>query len=183
MNKLAMFLFTVLAIALAAPAARAAILFEANLNGLNERPAPNASPAVGHATGALAGGPGSYVFTYSLTYSGLTTASVSGAHIHLVSPGIDPVNEFGGVVHPLDGSPFTWPAGVISGDWRFDDAANKLTDARATDLLAGKMYMNVHTTPSFAGGEIRGQLVVVPEPASLGLLAMTALAGLRRRRI
>lgn len=37
------------------------------------------------------------------------------------------------------------------------------------DLLAGLNYINIYT-PANMGGEIRGQLVVVPEPASVVLL-------------
>jgi hypothetical protein len=36
-------------------------------------------------------------------------------------------------------------------------------------LFAGYLYMNVHTS-TFPGGEIRGQLLLVPEP-SVGALA------------
>jgi len=42
-----------------------------------------------------------------------------------------------------------------------------------TDLDSGRAYFNIHTS-SFLGGEIRGQAVAIPEPAS----ALLALAGL-----
>jgi hypothetical protein len=35
-------------------------------------------------------------------------------------------------------------------------------------LLAGNMYVNVHS-PLFLAGEIRGQLEAVPEPATWGV--------------
>ena len=54
-----------------------------------------------------------------------------------------------------------------------------LTVSQSTDLQAGLWYVNIHST-SFPGGEIRGQ--VVPEPASLALLGVGALAVIRRRR-
>jgi hypothetical protein len=44
-----------------------------------------------------------------------------------------------------------------------------LDSGQATDLFAGKLYINIHT-PTNPGGEIRGYLVV-PEPSSLALLA------------
>jgi hypothetical protein len=50
-------------------------------------------------------------------------------------------------------------------------------------LLANGLYFNVHTA-DHAGGEIRGQVIVVPEPAT-AVAAATAAAGLllaRRRR-
>ena len=51
-------------------------------------------------------------------------------------------------------------------------------------LNSGLAYANIHNSV-FPGGEIRGQLAAVPEPATWGMtglaLAGVLLAGLRRR--
>ncbi|MDA0768563.1 MAG: CHRD domain-containing protein [Verrucomicrobia bacterium] len=49
------------------------------------------------------------------------------------------------------------------------------------DLLAGNVYLNVHTGAN-PGGEIRGNLVQVPEPSGMLLCAAGLLLFLRRRR-
>jgi hypothetical protein len=50
-----------------------------------------------------------------------------------------------------------------------------ITDQQESDLLNELWYVNLHTT-NFAGGEIRGQVLVVPEPSSALLLGAGVLA-------
>ena len=58
--------------------------------------------------------------------------------------------------------------------------------ALTTAMFAGQTYLNIHTT-SYPGGEIRGTLVLTPEPGTFalvvpGLLALGLMAGLRKTR-
>lgn len=55
-----------------------------------------------------------------------------------------------------------------------------LDATQEASLLAGLNYINIYT-PANMGGELRGQLVLVPEPSSLLLLGMAASALLWRR--
>jgi len=60
-------------------------------------------------------------------------------------------------------------------------------NAQQQDIfLTGRSYINIYT-PANSGGEIRGQLVVVPEPQSWallisGALSLVTLASIRRNR-
>lgn len=156
----------------------ATISFSSILSGSQEVP-PVATPATGSATATLSGAPGSWVFDYVVNYSGLQgVVAAPFAHIHNAPLGVN-----GAIVHDLDNAnlpPIAGStAGIITGNWRFDDATSPLTDVLAQALLNGNAYFNIHTTFS-RSGEIRGQIIPVPEPESaMGLLAFGALgAGL-----
>ncbi len=150
-----------------------ATLFTASMDGLQENP-PTGSPAVGYLTGSLTGGPGSWVFTYSYSYSGLTIGATAG-HIHNAPVGVN-----GGVKHPLDIQPTGTSGGPFPGDWRFDDGTGPLSDFLASEMLIERTYVNIHTS-NFPGGEIRGQLRVVPEPSTVVAL-LTGVGALFARR-
>ena len=58
-----------------------------------------------------------------------------------------------------------------------------ISDGQETDLLNGLWYINIHTSPNFGGGEIRGQVNVIPIPAAAYLLASAlGLLGWIRRK-
>jgi hypothetical protein len=56
-----------------------------------------------------------------------------------------------------------------------------LTPAQVSDLESGYWWVSV-ITPAFPNGEIRGQITVVPEPATCALIAVGAWAVLTARK-
>ncbi len=123
-------------------AARSQVIYlKAVLDGSQEVP-PNASDASGIAI--VKYDQSSKLLQLTGDYQNLS-ATISGSHIH--SPAAPGSNA--GVLVTLTNTGGT--TGIISG-------SQTLTVAQEADLLAGNMYVNVHSTGSFVGGEIRGQL-------------------------
>ncbi len=81
------------------------------------------------------------VLTWRVSYAGLT-GPVTGAHFH----GPAPWAQNAGVALPFSGS----LASPITG-------SATLSPAQASDFLAGRWYVNLHTA-AYPGGEIRTQL-------------------------
>ena len=160
-------LYYLIAILGAGTAAQAQLLFEANLDGLQEVP-PNASPAFGSGDFTLSGT--TLTLNGGAAYSDLL-GGATAVTLNDAPPGMN-----GAIVLTLTLDTPGATAGTFSG-------SGSLTSGQITDLQAGNLYVNIRSQV-FPSGEIRGQLSLVPEPsmmalASLGLLGLLALS--RRR--
>lgn len=109
--------------------------YDVTLTGAKEVP-PNASTATGKFVGNYV--KSSKVLSFTLSYSGLT---VTDWHIHKGAPDVSGPVEIG--LGPVMPSPLT--------------SSVTLTAAQETDLLAGNLYVNIHSA-AFPSGEIRAQL-------------------------
>lgn len=124
-------------LAMASPASAEKVTMKLNLTGANEVP-PNDSKGTG--TADVNFDTASKLLTWKVTYSGLT-GPVTMAHFHgPAEPG-----KNAGIMVPFKD--------VASGA----EGSATLTDAQATDLMSGKLYVNVHTK-AHPGGEIRAQV-------------------------
>ena len=118
----------------------------ARLDGAQEVP-PVATPAKG--TGSFSLNDPGTALRFNITVQGLTGPIVL-AHFHNAAAGVN-----GPVVRTITGD---FSGNTASGDWRATDA-EPLTPTLVNQLLAGRIYVNVHTT-MFGGGEIRSQVVL-----------------------
>jgi hypothetical protein len=149
-------------------ASAATLQFEAFLDGLQETP-PVVTPATGFASLTLNDATGD--FTLTGNFADLI-GTANNAHIH----GPAPVGVPAGVIVGLTFTPAA--SGTLAG-------AGTFSGLQMADLIAGLYYVNLHSTFQ-PGGEIRGQLNLVPEPATVVLFAggglMLMLAAWRKRR-
>ncbi len=183
-------LFAFASVAMAIPSSAHEIFYAGTLSGLQEVPA-NASPATG--TAFITIDLDLVTMRVQTNFSGLT-GNTTASHIHIGNgPGTN-----GGVATTTP--TFTgFPVGVKNGsyDHTFDLAAassynpsfitaNGNTvggafNAFLNGLAAGKGYLNIHTQ-TFGGGEIRANLVAVPEPGTIAALGLAVAPLLLRRR-
>lgn len=181
-----------LAAALATPV-HAAVIFEAELSGGQEVP-PVASPASGFASLKLNDAMDRLEMSlqlFGLDLDGAQTPGdssddVVGLHIHRALAGSNGTVVFGLI------SPFSDIngdlvidafAGTVFSAWDAGEGFGTTLSAELDELMSGGLYLNVHTL-TFPAGEIRGQIVQVPEPASVALMMLGAIAmaaaGLRK---
>lgn len=179
---------TLVALLMAAPVSANTITYHAYLAGTNEVPV-NASPATGFAT--LVFDDVANTLLVDETFSGLIGGPAVAAHIHCCAPaGVNAIVAVGFPGFPAATSG-TYNHTFLLTDVLVYNAAyvtahgGNAAGAEAALLAAlnnGNAYVNIHNA-QFGGGEIRGQIEAVPEPASLTLIG-TGLAALvaRRRR-
>jgi len=112
--------------------------FKAALDGKSEVPA---NTSAGNGTADIDYDAATKKLSWKLTYSGLS-GPATAAHFH----GPAEAGKNAGVAVAIPNA----TASPVEGN-------ATLTDAQASDLMAGKYYVNVHTQAN-PGGEIRGQV-------------------------
>ena len=127
-----------LLLAFASPSYAETVQFKADLKGSAEVP-PNQTTGSGTITATY--DTSTKQLAWDGSYSGLT-GPATAAHFH----GPAESGKNAGVAVPI--TPATSPL----------HGSATLTDAQASDLMAGSWYVNIHTEAN-KGGELRGQLV------------------------
>lgn len=187
-------LSTVLAAGLtfAAPTQAATLIFDLlgkagpGLLRTNEAPAVPATGGSGGEVGAgISFDDATNILTINIAWgsgNGFTdlTTAITGAHVHFPTPSLPPAsfNEATGVMVGFNTLP-GFNASITNGGF---SGTVTIPLANVPGLLQGRTYINVHTSTN-GGGEIRGNIIPVPEPSIFGLLSVgLAGFGLRRRR-
>jgi hypothetical protein len=169
------------------------LVFVTTLTGAQEVP-PTGSPGIGSALVTL--DTATNLLTINVSFAGLLSPTIA-SHIHCCTP--PGANAIVATTVPTFPG---FPLGVTTGTYlqTFDlTVASTYNPAFITahggtvagaqaafiaGLLNGQTYLNIHTS-QFQGGEIRGQLQAIPEPATLLLLGTGLLSGVGviRRRV
>lgn len=151
------------------------------VTGSQEVPPVSTSAAGG---GVLSVDPDTGDYNFELLVSGLTQADLAGVgpnsspvHIHSAPVGVNgPIVVdlgYAGTLVDIDTDGFSLTAsgtfGGTQGGLNGPDVATNIAD-----LLTGNLYVNVHTN-AHGGGEIRGQLLAIPEPSSVVLALLSGL--------
>jgi hypothetical protein len=161
---------------------------------------PGLPPVVTSASGfgTLTYNQGLGTIVVNLRVQGLTGTTVGvgpgggPGHVHFGLPGMN-----GGIVIPVTSAPIGATSFDVTQSYTFASllgfgvaAADVATLTTQLNGLVGAsvgtpagLYFNVHTT-TYPGGEIRGNLAVVPEPSTYVLMAggLTLLGGVAARR-
>jgi hypothetical protein len=160
----------------------------AGLLGSNERPAAVSPSGTGGEIGAgITFDDVSNILTINIGWgsgNGFTdlTSNVTNAHIHGAVSG-STLTDFmtGSAGVPSGFGIFTNEPSVTSPTSGSISVTRSFDLTQATQLLNGQFYINIHTANN-GGGEIRGNLVPVPEPSTFMLGGLALLLGTRRRR-
>jgi hypothetical protein len=187
--------FAALMIGLLPGTSRGSMIFTANITSDQETPSLPSEGSSG--TGTFVLNDAMTRLTYDVHLFGLdldgnqTPANpndnVTRAHFHAGAPGVA-----GGIVYGIidasaslrnDNSPndlvIDIPNGHITGAWDAGEGNGTTLTAQLSNLLSGNLYFNIHTS-DHGTGEIRGQ--VLPEPATVALLAVALPTLMARRR-
>jgi hypothetical protein len=194
-------LLTVVLLALGGPA-HADMIFTANLTHSQESPPTPDRGFFGTAIFDL--NDARTALSFTVTVNGIdvtgtqtpdTSDNLVAAHIH----GGAPAGMNASVVWGFFGMPFnaaspsdvvmtpfpTGAGGTFTTTWLMNQGNGTTLTDQLPNLLGGLTYINFHTVAN-PGGEIRGQILPVPEPATITLLGLGALGvisyGWRRRK-
>jgi len=183
---------TLAALVLASPRAAQAQTWIGALLGSNEVPAVS-TPASGFVTITL----NNRMLSLVMNWSGLTGGNPTAGHIHCcVAPGSNvgvavnflnfPATASGSYSNTFD----LTSTAVYNGNFRNTFGGGTTAGAEAAlinGLNSGHAYVNIHNR-QFPGGELRADVTVTPEPASvllvtLGLGCMAFVAGRRKASV
>ena len=171
--RLKAFAVAAVLVAVAVPSQADIVNFNVPLTVSQEVPAPTIPfihPALEPAgVGFITYDTDTNALTWTIHYAQLT-GPLTAAHFH----GPANIGETAAPVVPISAGAAA--SGTLAGN-------AIITEPQETDLLAGLWYVNLHTELN-GPGEIRGQLLTtyIPEPATVGLLALGGLLVATRRR-